>query len=87
MNGLPLHNDGELPSFPSLPSFSFLDLMNDSNRDLTLQNLTVQDVLNPVMNPVMNPVRIQGKANQSSSRQRPSQVFWNHVQARCCKKK
>ena len=47
MNGLPLHNDGELPSFPSLPSFSFLDLMNDSNRDLTLQNLTLQDVLNP----------------------------------------
>ena len=45
MNGLPLHNDGELPSFSSLPSFSFWDLMNDSNRDLTLQNLF--DVLNP----------------------------------------
>ena len=45
MNGAPLLNGNEPPN---LPSFSFLDLMNDSNRDLSLGNLTVQDLLNPV---------------------------------------
>ena len=45
MNGLPLLNENEPPD---LPSFSFLDLMNDSNRDLSLGNLTLEDIFNPV---------------------------------------